>query len=319
MKNSNILDRYISTFEGEITECRRLYDHFIVFDRGGTVISARTHSSLFSRCNSFYDVTDAKTAGEISRFSISFEKKWLIIDTTFGKAAVFNSLFPSSGLLFAIIFTSDNRAVSAFFEETLSPYIASVASYDKPSKKPVPQKDVEAVRQSFTSAELSLSHQLISSARYKTGTDIGRFLAEHLLSIAYFIGCTGACRSELDTLPSLDSLSPELFVIMSCCAVMFARNNTPKRHFKSKLINYKNLLMVSFAVDTDKKTKPYDSFAVYCENLANSNNAYFSYFMHQQEAGRLIFSFLPQSAPDMGSHVKQELEQLINDFWADEE
>ena len=59
--------------------------------------------------------------------------------------------------------------------------------------------------------------------------------------------------------------------------------------------------------------------AVMTKNLADSNNAYFSYFMHQQEAGRLIFSFLPQSAPDMGSHVKQELEQLINDFWADEE
>jgi len=312
---------YVPHFEGAISDCRKIHDHFVIFNREGIISGARTNDLRLKEGASFYKFIKASEVTRITDLCNSFDLRWLIIDTDLGCAAVCTALYGVCRLLFAVIFISPKECVRTYFAS--APY-ASIYVSPEVQGTQFPKPDTAKpsyVEESFQKAERALSCNGITEAKYGLGIKLGKFLAEHVLSIADFVGCVGKCNSFLDFIPRLDNFTSEIFVTVSLCAALFARNESRSRSFKAKIAEYKEHLLISFCIDVDEDFRLYANRRLYhkllleCENAAIMRDAYFDCSLLDGDRPRLVLSCVPESDPMTGRRIKQDLRSHMPSFW----
>ena len=321
MKNFIYTDRYVPTFEGEISSCRHLQDYLVIFDRNGNIIGERSSEPRLRQLPNFYDAISTDDVRLINDLCISFDYKWLLIDTDFGRAVIFTSLCGACGLLFAVIPLVSKEAIyehltSAGYKHL---YVSDlITNGRKPS-----ESELISACDTFRRADDALSNSGISAAKYRLGASMGKYLSEHILSIADFVGCIGSCRTSLDFVPQVESFSAEIFISMTFCIVTFARGFGLSRSFEAKIEEYQNNFIVSFRVDVDENFLLYrnyqheHSLLRYCDELAASRGTYFECYVEETAPRRLIISYMPTADPMVNRRIKQSVKEQIRKLWSE--
>lgn len=321
MKTLTESNSYIPLFESRVSHCRRLYDDVVVFERDGRVIGLRSHDRSVNGGDNFYDFTSEAEANLVGRLCNSFEYKWILIDTELGCAAVFNSLYGISGLLFAVIFHARKEEVKAYFGQHQSHLIFPFATVEAASRCDFLHEERKEIEESFLKADSALSYQSITAATYRLGADLGAFLSERITEIADFIGCIGQCKSDLERIPQLENFSPEAFTAISAAVILFARNRGIDRSFSARLHEYKEHLMVSFSIRVSDSFNLYDkhrlsdSLLSACERTAAWRETFFDCSLIVGRERHLRVSFVPESDPLVGRRIKEDVESYISEFW----
>lgn len=321
MKNSLLSSSYIPHFEGSLLRCRKIHDHMVIFDRDGTIVGARTNDPRLKEGSNFYTFMAESERTLISDLCNSFDIRWIAVDTEAGCAAIHTAFYGACRLLFAVIFSSPKEQVRDYLTDLHSRAIYVSPALDTACGGKEKDTQVALISETFSKAENALSCQSITEARYRLGANIGKFLAERILTIADYVGCVGSCKTSLDFIPRLDSFSSELFTVISSCATLFARNKSRKRSFEAKIEEYKEHLLVSLCVEVDEDFALYtnrklsDRLLYRCESIAFDREAYFDCSLFEGETPRLVLSYVPETDPMIGRRIKQDIKSYIHSFW----
>ena len=320
--SANLLhEPFIPIFEDSLSFCRVLHDHFLIFGKDGTIYGSRSNDSRIGEGCNFYATISNEDTVLINELCNNFEVQWLIVDTKSGCAAIYTSLYAISRLLFAVIFDLPKEAVRRFFGSShgsstvISPTVAAL------SDAKTTASSLSAASETFELASSALSHRQIGEAKYRLGANIGKFLASRILDIANFLGCAGSCTTALDFVPSLTDFSPELFTVMSSCAILFARDMGKTRSFQARINQYKERLLISFKIDTEKDLSIYSrgrlshNLLKICEELALERDAFFDCSVLGQDASSIALSFTIENDPIIGRRIKQNMQTILNGFW----
>lgn len=321
MESSLLSNRYIPYFEDKLSRCRKIYDHLVIFDRDGTIAGARTNDHRLKEGANFYNFMTASETARVTELCNSFDLRWLAVDTELGCAAIHTAFYGACRLLFAVIFIAPKEQVRDYLTG-----IGSKAIYISPEIEAMPSvkgqnSQTALIEETFQKSDSALSCQSITEARYRLGANIGKFLAERILTIADYVGCVGSCKTSLDFIPRLDSFSPEIFTVISSCATLFARNNSKNRHFEAKIDEYKDHLLISLCVEVDGNFRLYanrrlsDRLLCKCESIAFDRDAYFDCSLIEGDRPRLILSCVPETDPMIGRRIKQDIKSHIQSFW----
>lgn len=321
MEKLLISNGYLPQFNDSVTHCRKIYDHLVIFDREGVISGVRTNNPRLKDAKNFYAFMQETEATRITQECASFDIKWIIVDTDFGPAAIYTALYGICRLLFAVIFIAAKEQVHSYFAN--SP-LNSIFLSPEAQAFPLAKADTaerSLIDETFKSAVRAFSCNGISEIKYSLGTRVGKFLAEQILYIADFAGCAGDCASLLDIIPRLDNFSPEIFVTVSLCTALFARENSLKRRFDAKLSEYKEHILISFCIELNEdfilyaNRKFYNKLIFECEKAANAHDAYFDCSLLDGDTPRLILSCVPESDPIPNRRIKQDIRSHIRSFW----
>ena len=309
-------ESYVPLFNGELEYCRAIDDHFIIFERSGRIIHARTSDPLLRDAESFFDFMSSEDAESVKSLCTSFDLHLMVADTKFGGAIIFNELLGISGLLLAVIPFCDAGLVFEHFNKENRRHVWLSGN----GISGAVSGDTERVKSVMNLAEGAISCAETRAAIYSFGASIGKYLAEKILIISDFIGCVGSSRTELEALPNLTNFSAEIFNLFTLLTVAFARDFGARRNFNATIGEAEGHVVVSFCIDVDEGFTLYRNGRLqhkildFCYDVAASRDIIFDVSLHREQ-NRLTISFTPESDPFINRVIKQTLRELIKSFW----
>lgn len=307
----------MEVFEGQVTSCRDIYDNVVLFGRDGKIISSRSSDPHLCSGADFFALMSSDEASNISELCISFNYNRLIINTECGIAIIYTDTCGACGIMIALFpFAPADAIVSHFVSQALPSVFISSEALTAVGNSTLSGNVLDDIRR----ADEIFMTVNVAVAKYSYGSNLIQNLSEHLLVQARFLGCIGTARGILDVRPAFDNFSSEMFLTMTLCCILFARNYGLHRDFVCKVFEYNSHPTVAFRIDVDegfrliRNGEHIHPELDFCLRTADRRRTFFECY-HHKENSAVIIAFTPEIDPIDGRIIKQDVEWQLESFW----